>query len=162
MSLQDDIKYLKHQLKTTTELLEKAEAKQAKEFAKPKSKRIVIDEGQDSYSVHAYGQPYSRRTRDAINNDNTFVDEQSAKLQSQRNTLVYNMRVAALECPVDWIDCEEKYFPSWDCKDKCIYVSFRHCNRASQLPHFLCDDKLFKFMDSLSADEQKLLICGVE
>jgi hypothetical protein len=164
MNLQDNISFLKHQLKNTTELLEKAEAEQAKELAKPKSKRVLI--GTIDYChLNAFGsafKSYSAYVNECMKNDNAFIDEESAQLQAQRNTLVYRMRVAALESPVDWSNEEAKYLPIWDYQDGDTNVASRHYSRSSQLPHFACDAELRKFIRLLSKDEQKLLICGVE
>jgi hypothetical protein len=139
---------------------------QAKELAKPKSKRILS--GKDSgFYVRESGCIFNNKhgflpSVCFINNDNAFIDQESAQLQAQRNTLVYRMRVAALECPVNWNDKEEKYFLSWACDDKETIIQYAQVVRSSQLPHFACYAKLKNFMNSLSKDQQKLLIYGVE
>jgi hypothetical protein len=163
MSLQNEINIAIKQVKIATETLCRLEEMQAKELAKPKSKRILIDSSfgwwlggnGDIYKIHVKKSVY-------IENDNAFIDEESAQLQAQRNTLVYRMRVAALECPVDWSDQEDKYFLSFDCYDNEINIAYSKIVRRSQLPHFASKFKLEIFMNSLSTDEQKLLICGVE
>jgi hypothetical protein len=166
MNSQDNISFLKHQLKNTTELLEKAEAKQAAELAKPKSKRILV--GIDSgFYVRESGCIFNNKNGFLpsicfIENDNAFIDEESAQLQAQRNTLVYRMRVAALDCPVDWSENTDKHYPRWNFAIKNSDLIFVSVVRNSQLPHFASKFKLEIFMNSLSTEEQKLLICGVE
>tara|TARA_R110000772_G_scaffold128048_1_gene235605 strand:+ start:52 stop:540 length:489 start_codon:yes stop_codon:yes gene_type:complete len=162
MNLQDNISFLKHQLKNTTELLEKAEAEQAKELAKPKSKRILIKAHGLAYGLIARGNVDKYHSCDIIQNDNAFIDKESALLEAQRNTLVYRMRVAAAESPVDWSDKLDKFHPNWDCLRIRWNLSWANTFRYSQLPHFACKEKLKESMKSLSPEEQKLLICGVE
>jgi hypothetical protein len=158
MNLQDEIKKAK-------ELLSQLENKHAVELAKPKSKRILS--GKDSgFYVRESGCIFNNKhgflpSVCFINNDNAFIDEESAQLQAQRNTLVHKMRVAAAECPVDWSKQEYKYYPTWFISGH-YGVGAVSSIRASQLPHFACEEKLRTFMQSLSTDEQKLLICGVE
>jgi hypothetical protein len=126
-----------------------------------KSKRVLVDDV-DCYFVSPVGC-IRQLESDCLNeNDNAFVDFKSAQRQAQRNTLVYRMRVAALECPVNWNDKEEKYFLSWACDDKETIIQYAQVVRSSQLPHFACYAKLKNFMNSLSKDQQKLLIYGVE
>jgi hypothetical protein len=161
MNLQDNISFLKHQLKNTTELLEKAEAEQAKELAKPKSKRALFIH-KNAFCVTNIGGTATHGFIGMVENDNAFIDKESAQLQAQRNTLVYRMRVAAAECPVDWSNQEDKYFLSLDCYDNEINIAYSKIVRRSQLPHFASKFKLEIFINSLSTDEQKLLICGVE
>jgi hypothetical protein len=162
MNLQDEIEKAQSMLNAQSEWLLTLKAKQAKELAKPKSKRFLID-GVNCFFLSPCGSLFDDEDSSSLaENDNAFIDEESAQLQAQRNTLVYRMRLAALECPVDWSDKERKYFPSWDYRDNCISVISRCYLRASQLPHFACNSKLNVFMNSLSTDEQKLLICGVE
>jgi hypothetical protein len=161
MNLQDNISFLKHQLKNTTELLEKAEAEQAKELAKPKSKRALFIH-KNAFCVTGIGGTATHGFIGMVENDNAFIDKESAQLQAQRNTLVYRMRVAALESPVDWSNEEAKYLPIWDYQEGDTNVRSRHYSRSCQLPHFACDEELRKFIRLLSKDEQKLLICGVE
>ena len=162
MNLQDNISFLKHQLKNTTELLEKAEAEQAKELAKPKSKRGLRD-SRSSYGLDSLGNIFQYFDGDlGVSNDNAFIDQESAQLQAQRNTLVYRMRVAAAECPVDWSDENAKFYPKWLFLYNMYQYVGAETQRDSQLPHFSCEFKLITFMKSLSTDEQKLLICGVE
>jgi hypothetical protein len=155
---------IESKIKETMDLLEILKAAQAKELAKPKSKRVLI--GTIDYChLNAFGsafKSYSAYVNECMKNDNAFIDEESAQLQSQRNTLVYRMRVAAAECPVDWSDGEDKYFLSWGCDDKKTIIQYAQVVRRSQLPHFACYAKLKNFMNSLSTDQQKLLICGVE
>jgi hypothetical protein len=155
MNLQDEIKKAK-------ELLSQLENKHAVELAKPKSKRILS--GTDkAYGLIAQGETwkYIRGVAEIIKNDNAFIDQESAQLQAQRNTLVHKMRVAAAECPVDWSKQEYKYYPTWFISGH-YGVEAVSSIRASQLPHFACEEKLRTFMQSLSTDQQKLLICGVE
>jgi hypothetical protein len=153
VNLQDEIKKAK-------ELLSQLENKHAVELAKPKSKRILVEV--DCWGLNSLGDVNKYGGFNISLNDNAFIDEESAKLQAQRNTLVYRMRLAALESPVDWSNKEVKYLPIWDYEDGDTYVASRHYSRSSQLPHFACDAELRKFIHSLSTDEQKLLICGVE
>ncbi len=156
MNLQDEIKKAK-------ELLSQLEEKHAGELEKPKSKRILVD-GLDCHFVSPVGSVFDNEDSSSLtDNDNAFIDKESAQLQAQRNTLVYKMRVDALECPVDWSNFEKKYYPTWKF-NQCGELFFHHSNfiRVSQLPHFASKSKLEIFMNSLSADEQKLLICGVE
>jgi hypothetical protein len=154
MNLQDEIK-------KTKELLLQLEVKQAKELAKPKSKRIVIYADGRAYAVMTNGNIDEFYHCSTIENDNAFIDRESAQLQAQRNTLVHKMRLAALECPVDWSDGKDKYYPTWIMRGH-YGVGTVYSIRASQLPHFANRLKLEAFMHSLSTDEQKLLICGVE
>jgi hypothetical protein len=161
MNLQDNISFLKHQLKNTTELLEKAEAEQAKELAKPKSKRALFIH-KNAFCVTGIGGTATHGFIGMVENDNAFIDKESAQLQAQRNTLVYRMRVAAAECPVDWDYCGNKFYPAWSHINKSYNCLASQVNRKSQLSHFACEEKLNMFMNSLSTDEQKLLICGVE
>jgi hypothetical protein len=156
VNLQDEIKKAK-------ELLSQLENKQAVELAKPKSKRILetglcyyVDNSGRTSSSCLYHPEYF------INNDNAFIDEASAQIQAQRNTLVYRMRVAALESPVDWGKYQDKYYPCWYLTDNSLDFETARLFRTSQLPHFACKEKLREFMENLSTDEQKLLICGVE
>jgi hypothetical protein len=154
VNLQDEIKKAK-------ELLSQLEKKHAVELAKPKSKRILFD-GIDCCFLSSDGSVFSSQYSDGLmENDNAFIDKESAQLQAQRNTLVYRMRVAALECPVDWSEGENKYYPTWIIRGH-YGVGIVYSIRASQLPHFANRSKLEMFMNSLSTEEQKLLICGVE
>jgi hypothetical protein len=162
MNLQNEIHIAIKQVKIATENLCRLEEMQAKELAKPKSKRILI-EGVGCCFSSSDGSVFSSQySTGLIENDNAFIDKESAQLQAQRNTLVYRMRVAALECPVNWNDKEEKYFLSWACDDKETIIQYAQVVRSSQLPHFACYAKLKNFMNSLSKDQQKLLIYGVE
>jgi hypothetical protein len=162
MNLQEQIDFLKNQLEKTAEWLSVLVVKQGQELAKPKSKRGLRDSG-SSYGLDSLGNTFQYFHGDlGVSNDNAFIDEESAQLQAQRNTLVYRMRVAALECPVDWSNEEAKYLPIWDYQEGDTNVRSRHYSRSCQLPHFACDEELRKFIRLLSKDEQKLLICGVE
>ena len=163
MKLQEQIRIAELAIKVQSERLFKLKEKQAKELAKPKSKRILFDRS-DIFCLGIEGSLISGHLyyHECINNDNAFTDKESAQLQSQRNTLVYKMRVAADDSPVDWNDNTHKYYPGWDFECECIYFSSISYIRISQLPHFVCKNKLEAFMNSLSSDEQKLLICGVE
>tara|TARA_R110000822_G_scaffold6947_1_gene28967 strand:+ start:41 stop:502 length:462 start_codon:yes stop_codon:yes gene_type:complete len=151
---------LQDEIKKTKELLLQLEGKQAKELAKPKSKRILVEV--DCWGLNALGDVNKYGGFSISLNDNAFVDEESAQLQAQRNTLVYRMRVAALDCPVDWSNNEGKYHFYWSYDRGEINITGRTSLRYTELPHFACQEKLIKFMKSLSKDEQKLLICGVE
>jgi hypothetical protein len=159
VNLQDEIKKAK-------ELLSQLENKHAVELAKPKSKRALnsLEIGTKVSYLGGNGNVHSSHggALQFRRNDNSFVDYKAAELQAQRNTLVYRMRLAALDCPVDWSNEEAKYLPIWDYVDGDTYVSSRLYSRSSQLPHFACDAELRKFIRLLSKDEQKLLICGVE
>jgi hypothetical protein len=152
VNLQDEIKKAK-------ELLSQLENKHAVELAKPKSKRILVEV--DCWGLNSLGDVNKYGGFNISLNDNAFIDEESAKLQAQRNTLVYRMRVAAAECPVDWSKGENKYYPTWIIRGH-YGVGIVYSIRASQLPHFANRLKLVMFMNSLSTEEQKLLICGVE
>jgi hypothetical protein len=163
MNSQEQIDFLKNQLEKTAEWLSLLVVKQGQELAKPKSKRGLRD-SRSSYGLDSLGNIFQYFDGDlGVSNDNAFINQESAQLQAQRNTLVYRMRVAALESPVDWSNLRKKYYPVWD-YSKLPEVFFQHSNfiKASQLPHFACDEKLRMFMKPLSTDEQKLLICGVE
>jgi hypothetical protein len=158
---------IESKIKETMDLLEILKAAQAKELAEPKSKRILI--GKDSgFYVRESGFVFNNNNGFLpsicfIENDNAFIDQESAQLQAQRNALVYRMRVAALECPVDWNNTQDKYSTTWDFNNNnSDYVDTSWNIRYSQLPHFACEEKLREFMNSLSTYEQKLLICGVE
>jgi hypothetical protein len=162
MNLQNEIHIAIKQVKIATESLCRLEEMQAKELAKPKSKRILI-KGVGCCFLSSDGSVFSSQySTGLIENDNAFIDKESVQLQAQRNKLVHQMRVAALECPVDWSNEEAKYLPIWDYVDGDTNVASRHYSRSSQLPHFACDAELRKFIRLLSKDEQKLLICGVE
>ncbi|MFT4804560.1 MAG: hypothetical protein ACI9YE_001764 [Psychroserpens sp.] len=162
MNLQEQIDFLKNQLEKTAEWLSVLVVKQGQEFTKPKSKRFLVD-GVNCFFLSPCGSLFDDEDSSSLaENDNAFIDKESAQLQAQRNTLVYRMRVAALESPVDWSNEEAKYLPIWDYEDGDTNVSSRHYSRSSQLPHFACDAELRKFIRLLSKDEQKLLICGVE
>jgi hypothetical protein len=162
MNLQNEINIAIKQVKIATESLCRLEEMQAKELAKPKSKRGLRDSG-SSYGLDSLGNTFQYFHGDlGVSNDNAFIDQESAQLQAQRNTLVHKMRLAALESPVDWNDKEEKYFLSWACDDKETIIQYAQVVRSSQLPHFACYAKLKNFMNSLSKDQQKLLIYGVE
>jgi hypothetical protein len=154
---------LQEQIDHTNLLLNKLKEMQAKELAKPKSKRIVI-ESVGCCFLSSDGSAFSSQDFTGLaENDNAFIDKESAQLQAQRNTLVYRMRVAALECPVDWSEGKEnKNYVRWSFDKNNFYLNSCTLSRFSQLPHFACRTKLEIFMSSLSADEQKLLICGVE
>jgi hypothetical protein len=162
MNSQEQIDFLKNQLEKTAEWLSLLVVKQGQELAKPKSKRGLRD-SRSSYGLDSLGNIFQYFDGDlGVSNDNAFIDQESAQLQAQRNTLVYRMRVAALESPVDWSNEEAKYLPIWDYEDGDTNVASRHYSRSSQLPHFACEAELRKFIRLLSKDEQKLLICGVE
>jgi hypothetical protein len=162
MNLQEQIDFLKNQLEKTAEWLSVLVVKQGQELAKPKSKRILI-EGVGCCFLSSDGSVFSSQdSTGLIENDNAFIDQESAQLQAQRNTLVYRMRVAASECPVDWDDTQDKYYPRWNLSFKNSDLMSVSAVRNSQLPHFACYARLKNFMNSLSTDEQKLLICGVE
>tara|TARA_R110000772_G_C13228185_1_gene432479 strand:+ start:481 stop:939 length:459 start_codon:yes stop_codon:yes gene_type:complete len=152
VNLQDEIKKAK-------ELLSQLEKKHAVELAKPKSKRVLVEV--DCWGLNSLGDVNKYGGFNISLNDNAFIDEESAGLQAQRNTLVYKTRVAALECPVDWSDEGNKYYPTWIISGH-YGVGIVYSIRRSQLPHFANRLKLEMFMDSLSTEEQKLLICGVE
>ena len=158
MNLQDEINKAK-------ELLNQLEDKQAKELLKPRSKRALSGDGR-AYGVGAFGDTYKYTVFSLatfVSNDNAFIDEESAQLQAQRNTLVHKMRLAAADCPVDWSDSQErKYFFIWDFDDSSCYVRSSCDIRYSQLPHFSNLSKLEMFMNTLSPQEQKLLVVGVE
>jgi hypothetical protein len=161
MNSQEQIDFLKNQLEKTAEWLSLLVVKQGQELAKPKSKRALFIH-KNAFCVNVSGGTFTHGFIGIVENDNAFIDKESAQLQAQRNTLVYRMRVAALESPVDWSNEEAKYLPIWDYEDGDTNVSSRHYSRSSQLPHFACDAELRKFIRLLSKDEQKLLICGVE
>jgi hypothetical protein len=77
------------------------------------------------------------------------------------------MRVAAVDSPVDWSDEGKnrkyyQYYPLWDFASNRCAINCSCTLRVSQLPHFASRERLDEFMDTLSADEQQLLICGVE
>jgi hypothetical protein len=155
VNLQDEIKKAK-------ELLSQLEDKQAVELAKPKSKRILV-EGVGCCFLSSDGSVFSSQySTGLIENDNAFIDKESVQLQAQRNTLVYRMRVAAAECPVDWSEGGSKFYPNWDYSRTRWGFAGMDTFRYSQLPHFACKEKLREFMKSLSPKQQKLLICGVE
>jgi hypothetical protein len=162
MNLQEQIDFLKNQLEKTAEWLSVLVVKQGQEFTKPKSKRFLVD-GVNCFFLSPCGSLFDDEDSSSLaENDNAFIDKESAQLQAQRNTLVYRMRVAAAECPVDWSNQEDKYFLSLDCYDNEINIAYSKIVRRSQLPHFASKFKLEIFINSLSTDEQKLLICGVE
>tara|TARA_R110000823_G_scaffold278607_2_gene396991 strand:+ start:141 stop:626 length:486 start_codon:yes stop_codon:yes gene_type:complete len=161
MNLQNEINIAIKQVKIATESLCRLEEMQAKELAKPKSKRALFIH-KNAFCVNGSGGTFTHGFIGMVENDNAFIDQESAQLQAQRNKLVYRMRVAALECPVNWNDKEEKYFLSWACDDKETIIQYAQVVRSSQLPHFACYAKLKNFMNSLSKDQQKLLIYGVE
>ena len=158
MNLQDEINKAK-------ELLNQLEDKQAKELLKPTSKRVLI-KGGSAYGVNTLGDSYQYPTgliTEISENDNAFIDKESAQLQAQRNKLVHKMRLAAAVCPVDWSDNQEyKYFFIWDFDDSSCYVRSSRCDRFSQLPYFSNFSKLEVFINTLSLQEQKLLVVGVE
>jgi hypothetical protein len=161
MNLQDEITKAQHVIKEQVDYIETIKEMQAKELAKPKSKRALFIH-KNVFCVSSCGEAFTHGFIGMVENDNAFIDEESAQLQAQRNTLVYRMRVAALECPVDWNDGKDKYFLSWGCDNKKTIIQYAQVVRRSQLPHFACYARLKNFMNSLSTDEQKLLICGVE
>jgi hypothetical protein len=158
---------LKDEIKLTKKILADLEEKEKTELASSKSKRN-LNSVDKSWSVLGGGETHSFGVLSyksaCINNDNTFVDEQSASLQSQRNKLVYKMRVAALDSPVDWSDEGEniKYYASWEFLTFSYEADYSYTFRVSQLPHFASSERLDEFMNTLSSDEQQLLICGVE
>ena len=158
MNLQDEINKAK-------ELLNQLEDKQAKELLKPKSKR-VLSEDENGYALNSLGDAFNCNNTDLAtlaSNDNAFIDKESAQLQAQRNKLVHKMRLAAADCPVDWSDNQaSKYYVIWDFDDSSRYVRSSGYNRHSQLPHFSNCSKLEMFMSTLSPQEQKLLVAGVE
>jgi hypothetical protein len=160
MTLEEQIDCANNIIKENQRYIVLLKERQAKEFAKPKSKRILFDVGW-CWSIDETGN-FCDTDLSVCKNDNAFVDEESAQLQSQRNTLVHKMRLAALECPVDWSDKDAKFYPKW----LFLYNMFEYVGtetqRDSQLPHFASQVKLQDFMSSLSTDERKLLICGVE
>jgi hypothetical protein len=160
MNLQDEITDCKLRRENMTAYIEMLEEKQAKELEKPKSKRILSGEQEHGVFCVTRNGFVSRYTlKELIKNDNAFIDEESAQLQAQRNTLVHKMRVAAAECPVDLVD---KYYLTWRYPEKNYHIVIRNSVRYSQLPNFSCKTKLEIFMNSLLTDEQELLICGVE
>ena len=158
MNLQDEINKAK-------ELLNQLEDKQAKELLNPKSKRVLI-KGGSAYGVSASGDTYKYPTHcviETIENDNAFIDEESAQLQAQRNKLVHKMRLAAADSPpVDWSESQGKHTLAWDIVSNSYFVHSTYDNRYSQLPHFSNRSKLEVFMNTLSTQEQKLLVVGVE
>jgi hypothetical protein len=165
MSLQDEINIQEEEVNTHTEWLRELKEMQAKllakEVEKPKSKRILV-KCVDCCFLTSCGRVFDHEDSSGlVENDNAFINEESAELQALRNTLVHKMRVAALECPVDWSGGKDKYYPTWIIKGH-YGVGTLYNIRASQLPHFANRLKLEAFMNSLSTDEQKLLICGVE
>jgi hypothetical protein len=166
MSLQDEINIQEAEVNTQTEWLRELKEMQAKllakEVVKPKSKRGLRD-ARSSYGLNSSGDVFQYFDGDfGLSNDNAFIDEESAKLQAQRNILVHKMRIAALDSPVDWSDHTDKHYTAWNYTDRIAYFHFSNFIRVSQLPHFSCESKLKSFMRPLSTDEQKLLICGVE
>ena len=157
MNLQDEINKAK-------ELLNQLEDKQAKELLNPKSKRVLIKDG-SAYGVSAFGDAFNCNNTylaTLASNDNAFIDKESAQLQAQRNKLAHKMRLAAADSPVDWSNRENKYSPTWDFRVNSYCADISWSIRISQLPYFAKRSKLEMFMNTLSPQEQKLLVVGVE
>ena len=108
---------------------------------------------------------------DVVNQGHYFTSKEAAMKESERRGLVQKMRIAAHEAGgVDWGETlfGSKYFPYWsrDFKDPKLENSVKYgmtgFERFSQLPHFPTEESLKGFIETLTKEQQKLLICGVD
>ena len=94
---------------------------------------------------------------------NVLTSPEAARKEGKRRELVQRMRVAANEAGgVDWEDTSLKYYPVYSVAENLYTTRPAVAIRTSQLPHFPTEESLEVFMDSLSKEEQKLLICGLD
>ena len=137
---------------------------------KPPRDGVALDWGGDRFVVDGVGNIAILQSKhywpdSTLRHGSTFTTREAAEKEVQRRKLVQRMRVAANEAGgVDWEDTStEKYYPKYRLGGKCNKL--RVCCkwiRSSQLPHFPTEESLETFMDSLSKEEQKLLICGLD
>lgn len=159
--LSDNIKRMEQELAEMKENLAKMPDD------KPEYRGVARNTSEARYYVSVLGSVRIDVAIDpsCVKQGNNFTDNFSAQQESKRRILVQRMRVAASEVAPcdDWVmHSDYKYFPYWDHAVSRYDVAYRQTMRSSNLPHFPNSVDLRKFMDSLTKEEQQLLICGLD
>ena len=135
---------------------------------KPQRDGVALDIASASCNILSSGNVgtfvgASDLTTRHLNQGGLFTTREAAEKEIQRRKLVQRMRVAANEAGgVDWGDNSLKYYPVYSEAENLYTIWPATYIRSSQLPHFPTEESLETFMDSLSKEEQKLLICGLD
>ncbi len=136
---------------------------------KPQRDGAALDWGGDRFVVDGVGNISTLQSKyywpdSTLRHGSTFTTREAAEKEIQRRNLVQRDGAAANEAGgVDWEDTPtEKWFPEYRLDGEYYTTCCAVLLRSSQLPHFPTEESLENFMDSLSEEEQKLLICGLD
>lgn len=169
-NLNEQIQELLEQNTLAIKQLQESKAKESAQTKQQKTKGRSTCIDDVNYCLGTLGEVNEVRfdcgeyKRTLLDNNNAFIDIESAKMEAKRNKLIGKLREVCNQYEAcDWSDERQlKYSLGWWYSDNKVDIWIHSNTQITPLPHCTNRQALQDFTNSLSSEDLKLLVCGVE